>query len=350
MKKNIILPLFIISSKLIAGGFTPQKVGLNGDIIKDDGKFKVIRMINGKQVPHKGVDITSRVNGNPSPKDFTPGVWGKVDVPNSQDSGWKTITISPFRSPSTRLQFMHASSLSDNAKVGNVVAPWTILGKTGNTVPPDDPPVEIHLHLQVEDPSGETNENWKERKFINPEIWDTGNPVSQDWKFKNYKQEDVEIEGKKYQLISEMKYLAPIRSDEINSTYDFTISLYAGIAGLSWCQRTYQRRHTVKKHEGNVFYVEDKYLNCKAEPSDCGCSENDNPDWPKVIEITLLSQDNLQMGDYKFNKAAIYREQFLPSIPKSETGRLLGAPEIRKFLKEFKLNLHGNIGKKGVHP
>jgi murein DD-endopeptidase MepM/ murein hydrolase activator NlpD len=107
---------------------------------------------NEKPITHKGVDITSRPAPNEpaQPLDFKAGVYGLVVRAGGGD--WGTISVQ--LRDGTVLQYLHTTS--SHVKVGDVVAPDTLLGVTGRTGARD-----IHLHIQARDKHGE---------FISPDL------------------------------------------------------------------------------------------------------------------------------------------------------------------------------------
>jgi hypothetical protein len=107
---------------------------------------------NERPIVHKGVDITSRpVTNEPArPMDFRAGVYGVVVRAGGGD--WGTISVQ-LRYGSV-IQYLHTTA--SHVKVGDVVAPDTLLGVTGRTGAKD-----IHLHIQARDKHGE---------FISPDL------------------------------------------------------------------------------------------------------------------------------------------------------------------------------------
>jgi murein DD-endopeptidase MepM/ murein hydrolase activator NlpD len=91
-------------------------------------------------IVHKGVDITSRPAPNEParPMDFKAGVYGVVVRAGGGD--WGTISIQ-LRDGSV-IQYLHTTA--SYVKVGDVVAPDTLLGVTGRTGTRD-----IHIHIQA---------------------------------------------------------------------------------------------------------------------------------------------------------------------------------------------------------
>jgi len=148
-------------------GFSPSAVGLAGEHIS--GHFLEPRPDG---CPHKGLDISS----SGVPKSFCAGIYGRVVPPDPALSQWGTIAVEPFNDPSATIQYLHASS--SNVVPGDLVAPWTILGKTGNTSPT---PVPIHLHIQVAFQRAPTHACWGNRDFVNPETWETTSVLLGAW-------------------------------------------------------------------------------------------------------------------------------------------------------------------------
>ncbi len=107
---------------------------------------------NEKAQVHKGVDITSRpaTNEPARPMDFKAGVYGVVVRAGGGD--WGTIAVQ-LRDGSV-IQYLHTTA--SHVKVGDVVAPGTLLGVTGRTGARD-----IHLHIQARDKHGQ---------FISPDL------------------------------------------------------------------------------------------------------------------------------------------------------------------------------------
>jgi hypothetical protein len=85
-------------------GFSPDVVGLGGERIS--GVYNEPRPTEPCPF-HRGM-VTSSL----TPKPFSAGIYGRVVAPLA--TGWGTVAVS----------------------IGDAVAPWTILGRTGNTVPP----------------------------------------------------------------------------------------------------------------------------------------------------------------------------------------------------------------------
>jgi murein DD-endopeptidase MepM/ murein hydrolase activator NlpD len=148
-------------------GFSPVAVGLAGQVINHP--YNEPR----KACFHRGIDITS----SKKPLDFSAGIYGRVIDPTQ--TAWGTISVQPFHDPTAVVQYLHCSQYS--VKVGQAVAPWTILGKTGDTAPPNSGVKGIHLHLQVVEPGSPLHSCWGARNYVDPTRWDLGNPLVGTW-------------------------------------------------------------------------------------------------------------------------------------------------------------------------
>lgn len=146
--------------------FTTAVLGMRGRVTAHFGEDR-------DGCPHKGLDVGFQNVA----ETYTAGVWGRVAPP--EQSEYATITVIPFHAPSCKIQYLHSSRR--DVSVGEIVAPWTILGMTGSVAPSNRPVSGIHLHLQVNDPEGQSVECWDGRSFSNPELWDTGNPAAGLW-------------------------------------------------------------------------------------------------------------------------------------------------------------------------
>jgi murein DD-endopeptidase MepM/ murein hydrolase activator NlpD len=94
---------------------------------------------------HEGVDISSRPANaqQPIPLEFKAGVHGVVVRAGGGD--WGTIAVQV--QDGSVLQYMHTSA--SHVKLGDIVAPDTVLGVTGRTGA-----ATIHLHIQAKDEFG----------------------------------------------------------------------------------------------------------------------------------------------------------------------------------------------------
>jgi hypothetical protein len=147
-------------------GFSPSLIGLPGPIT---GRFLDPRPDG---CPHKGLDIGSAGIS----KTYTAGIYGKVVPPNPNDSKWCTIAVQPFHDAQATIQYLHSSS--SRVGVGDIVAPWTEIGDTGNCSPT---PVPIHLHIQVAFNRTPSYPCWGTRDFVDPETWNLGAPLLGTW-------------------------------------------------------------------------------------------------------------------------------------------------------------------------
>ena len=101
------------------------------------------RAVSGGSKFHFGIVLSS----NGTPMNFHAAVNGKVIKAGDQ---YNTITVElPNKN---KIEFLHASSIA--AKVGQVVTPETILGKTGGKGPKGRRQYPIHLHVQATDSNG----------------------------------------------------------------------------------------------------------------------------------------------------------------------------------------------------
>ncbi|MBD8878719.1 M23 family metallopeptidase [Roseibium polysiphoniae] len=148
--------------------FSPVSVDLKGERISS--KFGEMR----DGCPHKGIDITS----SKQKQIFTAGVFGTVGRPTGTGD-WGTITVHPLHAPSDRIQYLHCSSIA--VSPGQRVVPWSVLGTTGDTAPPNTGITGIHLHLHVET-SGTGPSCWKDRFFVDPEKYPTPDAFRGQWR------------------------------------------------------------------------------------------------------------------------------------------------------------------------
>jgi hypothetical protein len=143
-------------------GFSPTLVGLTGERVNHP--FLEPR----GDCPHRGIDITS----SGTHKNFCAGIFGRVVPP--LHTGWGTIAVNPFHDVQAIVQFLHSSSIA--VSIGEFVAPWTILGRTGDTAPPGSGVSGIHLHVQVVRPGTPAQECW-DRNYVDPETWPIVSPI-----------------------------------------------------------------------------------------------------------------------------------------------------------------------------
>ena len=147
--------------------FSPNSLGLSGERIT--ALFGEDR--NG--CPHKGIDISSSRTSKP----FSAGVFGIVGQPIGGQ--WGTVTVNPLHAPSVRIQYLHCTNIS--VASGQLVTPWTVLGSTGATAPPNSGITGIHLHLQVQPPGSGAPPCWKGRYFVDPTKFSTPDLMRGTW-------------------------------------------------------------------------------------------------------------------------------------------------------------------------
>lgn len=157
---------------------TPETIGLDA-YSGVTSKFRKLRRINPK-CPHKGLDISS----GGKKVDFIAGIFGRVD---GKGGDWNTISVKPLDGSALLVQYLHCSLIY--VDVGDIVYPWTTLGKTGNVGSRD-----VHMHLQIKVPLDGSEENcWKQkstqkaRNFTDPEKYIPGDLLRGFWEFKSDK-------------------------------------------------------------------------------------------------------------------------------------------------------------------
>ncbi|SDB60859.1 hypothetical protein SAMN03159422_02399 [Agrobacterium fabrum] len=142
--------------------------GLFGERIS--GSFREPRP---NRPPHRGMDVSSSMTH----KNFTAGVFGQVIDP--QGGPWGTITVRPFNEPSTIIQYLHCFDFKVGR--GDLVAPWTIIGSTGDTAPPGTNITGIHLHVHLIQPGTPTDPGWSQN-YVDPATWSRGTPGQGQWR------------------------------------------------------------------------------------------------------------------------------------------------------------------------
>lgn len=179
-----------VTGTLFGLGFDPSLVGLNGDVVT-----AVFLEPRPPDCPHKGMDISSRIGTTPTAKPFLAGVYGVVVAPAWNPAQWGSISVRPFNDPTATVQYIHCSSSTVN--VGDVVAPWTVLGTTGDKVPLGKPVPPIHLHIQVAYSRPPQNACWASkdphRDFVNPATFNTSSSLLGEWYNTNNSMADQQI-------------------------------------------------------------------------------------------------------------------------------------------------------------
>jgi hypothetical protein len=148
-------------------GFSPDTVGLSGETVS--GTFEEPRPDG---CPHRGLDITS----SQTPKPFQAGIYGVVIPPINTAFG--TIAVRPFGDLSAIVQYLHCST--SKVGIGDSVAPWTVLGTTGETAPPGTGITGIHLHIQVILPGTPRHSCW-DRNYVDPASWESHFSIAGTW-------------------------------------------------------------------------------------------------------------------------------------------------------------------------
>lgn len=120
---------------------------------------------------HSGVDYTT----GGAATSFRAAVYGVVVDPVGGQ--WGTISVRPFGSTDV-IQYLHCSSI--DVASGEIVAPWTILGTTGDVCPPGTCN-GVHLHLQAVSADGTPTYDCWSRNYLNPNSWTYANPLVGTW-------------------------------------------------------------------------------------------------------------------------------------------------------------------------
>lgn len=145
--------------------FSLDNLGLATGAYGDD--FNIVR----RDCFHRGKDYET----NKTPTPFKAGVYGRVTDPNGGE--WGTITVVPFGTED-QVQYLHCSAI--NVQPGDIVAPWTVIGTTGEVCPTGGCN-GIHLHLQVTRSTGKPSHKCWDRNYLNPNTWTYDNPLIGHW-------------------------------------------------------------------------------------------------------------------------------------------------------------------------
>ena len=94
---------------------------------------------------------------------------------------WGAITVVPFHNQRSSVQYLHCSSIS--VKNNQLVAPWTVLGRTGTKAPPESGVTGYHLHLHVINPGVPRRPTWP-LNYVDPTTWPIRNPLIGQWSAK----------------------------------------------------------------------------------------------------------------------------------------------------------------------
>ena len=231
-------------------GFTPSHIGLGGEQITS--RFNERRRGTSNEY-HIGIDISSSRRARP----FRAGVYGTV-VPKL-GGRWGTITVVPFHNQKSSIQYLHCSSIA--VKVGEIVAPWTVLGTTGDRAPPDSGVTGYHLHLHVIESQGSPlHDSWPQN-FVDPTSWDLGNPLVGRWVGR------VSDGGADYSSESTLEWI--IQSDALNSLISSKVIRKERFSRLG-CQRRIEAhfRGRIGSRPKNIFRVDMPEGRC-SEQTDC---------------------------------------------------------------------------------
>jgi hypothetical protein len=261
--------------------------------------------------PHKGTDFSS--GGTPQP--FLAGVYGKVIQPSADQSQWCTIAVQPFNDPAATVQYLHASSVS--VAVGNLVAPWTILGQTGQCSPT---PVPIHLHVQVFYAGQPSQPCWGSgRNFVNPETWGIQSPLVGTWHASN--------QGPNYSAVYTLQIDNDSSSGQIGSA-QASIHWSLQNAGGGQCfVDTVQIADVICIGIGqkNVMTIQLRGKSASVVGSTCGPKQIAGVD--STAQISLDSSTGLSVGGFGYTKAGPIQTQLLEAST-SLKGEMLEATHI----------------------
>lgn len=275
--------------------FSPELVGLVGERIS--GPFEENRP--DKKCPHRGIDFSCSRTEKP----FNAGIYGRVVLPLGGNYG--TVSIQPFSEPQTIVQYLHCSEFY--IKVGDLVAPWTSLGKTGKVSPT---PVVQHLHIQVVRPGKSKFDCWKtkegvERNFINPQDFPIIDALAGTW-FSEVNQTWTRvIYGNTYTYRQTEQRWLEISSATVGSTGQLrlrTITTVDGVNARCECSGTWSVTATKTELNKLVISTNPTGSSC-AGNSGCGASEQDKGS----LWLVAKSSGEMMASDGSNNE--LYRKQ-----------------------------------------
>lgn len=234
--------------------FSPKRVSLPQDVISSP--FEAPRN-NG---PHKGTDISESMTNPIKFQPFSSGVWGVIVPPLG--GPWGTVTIDPLFGANHKVQHLHSSSL--NVSVGDIVSPWLILGSTGITAPPGITISGVHLHAQVTDEAGTPKYPEWDRAYVNPALWDTGNPLKPPGnKWWPRIEPDSTDNGVRSSTIL---YLRPL-GDEIGDMILFGGEITAYLKnGNKRCTLAYDFKGNISQRKTNTVVGDLGFVSCNVTP------------------------------------------------------------------------------------
>ena len=218
-------------------GFDPELVGLKGERITSP--YDAARPNSATEF-HIGIDISSSRKA----RNFRSGVHGTVVNPIGGD--WGTITVVPFHNQLSSIQYLHCSRI--NVKVNQLVAPWTVLGKTGHKAPPASGVTGYHLHLHVIEPGKARRSIWN-LNFVDPTTWVIRNPLLGQW--------GGTRTGRDVHYAWERKDTWTFTNDSIGSviTCDYTVT-YREHDSNCWHHAVYQHKGKITSRTGNRLKIE----------------------------------------------------------------------------------------------
>lgn len=254
-------------------GFSPLIVGL--------GQFPIVHpfLERRRDCFHAGIDIGS---GGVERK-FRAGIFGRVARTGGRCN---TITVVPFQAATETVQYLHCSRFL--VKEGDVVAPWTQIGVTGNVGCGSR---GIHLHLQVVKLRGRPRKHCWSRNYVDPTRWRIQDLMVGNW--------SVNSVGRHW-------------NTEIN--IEISRSATGGLVGvyktantnIDNCFRihTYQWNGKIARRVGNKLVVTAPRGRAVVEccrDSDCGrCNAN-----PLSLDLTLIGPDELKSSNgYQFKRTS----------------------------------------------
>lgn len=249
---------YLISNGTFGESFSTNRVELKSHVLSSP--FGVLREINGIRRYHAGVDYASTP---PMEADFSAGVWGVLE--NINPSPFNTILVKPLHTMGYNIQYLH--NTKRYSKDGDIVAPWTIIGRTNKTAPADEPVTDTHLHLQVWAITGNPQYPDWTRNYVNPETWDTGNPFKLPgdekwaWKGGSIPREGYELTGFLY-----FKFDGDKIGDPVAFNSDITILR----GGQFLCRMQGRFKGNIVRRKTNTFIARLVYQDCTPQ-APCKC-------------------------------------------------------------------------------
>lgn len=179
------------------------------------------------------------------------------------------------------VQYLHSSAVQTS--VGKIVAPWTIIGKTGNI--PANQTTGIHLHLSVVSESGVAAHPCWSRNFVDPTRFNTGNPVAGVWTRSGSSTDENGI-------IQTFQISLQIASDEIGSSVTMQMQVQF-TAGADYILVDFSYAGTIVSYNSNEFNLSATLVECDSSGTiavDCHKMATS----PVIASATLISMNSLQ--------------------------------------------------------